>query len=130
MINLDAEEVVSSVKIIYLDIEVFIKKIMITLVFEINSSGIYTAITLMNQNTMVLLQIIVLGSEIHYLRIVVFPLVSRLVDVITKDKYFWIFYQKFLQLCWYNLCPNLQDQYYMLELRQALLIPQTDCYFS
>ena len=51
--------------------------------------------TLMNQDITMLLQIVVLGSEIRCLRTVVFLLVSHLVDVVIKDKYLWILYQKF-----------------------------------
>lgn len=55
MIDLNIEEVVSTVKIIDLDTEVFAEKTMVTLDFEIDSGGIYMAITLINQDTMVLL---------------------------------------------------------------------------
>ena len=99
MIDLDAEEVVSAVKIIYLDAEVSVEKTMVALVFEIDVGGIHTAMTLMNQDTTVLLQIIVLGSEIRCLGTVVFPLVPRLVDVVTEEQQPWILYHKFGQLC-------------------------------
>lgn len=81
-------------KIIDLDAEVSTKKIMVALILEIYSGGIYTAMTLMNQNTMVLLQIVVLRSKIRCFGTVIFILVSYLVDIITKDKYLLIFYQK------------------------------------
>ena len=99
MMDLDAEEVVSAVKIIYLDAEVSVEKTMVALVSEIDGGSIHTAMTLMNQDTTVLLQIVVLGSEIRCLGTVVFPLVPRLVDVVTKDEYPWILYHKFWQLC-------------------------------
>lgn len=51
-------------KMIDLDIEVFTEKTMMALVFEIDGSDIYIAMTLINQDIMVLLQIILLGSEI------------------------------------------------------------------
>ena len=74
MIDLDAEEVV------------FVVKTMVALLFEIDSSGIHTAVVLMSQDTTVQLQIDVLGSEIRCLGTVVFLLVSHLVDVITKKQ--------------------------------------------
>ena len=51
-------------KMIDLIIEVSTEKTMMALVFEIDDGGIYIAMTLMNQDIMVLLQIILLGSEI------------------------------------------------------------------
>ena len=87
MIDLDAEEVLSAMKIINVDIEVFAEKTMIALVFEIDDGSIHKAMTLMNQHTVVLLPIIVLGSKIQCLRIVLFPLVCRLVDIVTEDEY-------------------------------------------
>ena len=129
MMDLDVEEMVSAVKIIYLDAEVSIEKKMVALVFEIDGGGIYTAMTLINQDTMVLLQIVVLGFEIWYLETVVFSLVLCLIDIVTRNEYLWMLYQKFLQFYWYYPYSNLQDQYYTLELRQVLLVPQTDYYF-
>ena len=85
-------------KMIDLDAEVSVEKIMMALVFEIDGGGIHMAMTLMNQDTTVLLQI-VLGSEIRYLGTVIFPLVLCLVDVVIKDEYPWILYRKFEQLC-------------------------------
>ena len=64
IIDLDAKKVVSAMKIIYLDAEVSIEKIMVALVFEIDVGNIHTTMTLMNQNTTLLLQIVVLGSKI------------------------------------------------------------------
>lgn len=46
--NLDAEGVVFIIKIIDLDVEMFVEKIMVALVFEIDSSSIYIAIALIN----------------------------------------------------------------------------------
>ena len=97
--DLNAEDVVSAMKIIYLDTEVSIKKTMVALMFEINGGGIYTAKTLINQDTMMLLQIVVLEFEIRCLETVVFLLVPRFVDVVIKDEYPQILYQKFGQLC-------------------------------
>lgn len=48
IINLDIKKMVSVVKIINLDAKVSIKKIMVTLIFEIERGGIYTRMTLMN----------------------------------------------------------------------------------
>ena len=107
IIDLDAENVVFAVKIIYLDANVSSEKIMMALVFEINVGSIYIAITLINQDITVLHQIVVLGSEIWYLGIVVLPLVFHLVDIVIKDKYLWILYQKFGDFCWCNICPSL-----------------------
>ena len=88
MIDLDVEEVAFTIKIIFLNAKVSIEKTIVALVIEINAGGIYTAITLINQDTMVLLQIIVLESEIRCLGVVIFPLVSRFVAVVIKDEYF------------------------------------------
>lgn len=48
IIDLDAKKVVSAVKIINLDTEVFIKKIIVIPIFEIDDSSIYIAMTLIN----------------------------------------------------------------------------------
>lgn len=48
IMNLNTEKVVFAIKIIDLDAEVFVKKKMVTLVFEIYGSGIYIAMTLIN----------------------------------------------------------------------------------
>ena len=97
MIDLDAKKIVSTVKIIYLDAEVSVEKTMVALVFEINTSSIHTAMTLINQDIIVLFQIVVLVSEIRFLGTVVFLLVPWLVDIVIKDEYLWILYQKFGQ---------------------------------
>lgn len=55
----------SAMKIIHLDAEVSAEKTMMAFVFEINSGGIYAAMILINHDTMVLLQIIMLGFEIQ-----------------------------------------------------------------
>ena len=55
MIDLDAKKIVSAMKIIYLDAEVSVEKTMVALVFEIDGSNIHMAMTLMNQDTTVLL---------------------------------------------------------------------------
>ena len=83
MIDLDAEEVVFAVKI------------MVAHFFEIDSSGIHMAVALMSQNITVQLHIDVLASEIRCLGTVVFILVLRLVDVVTKEQQPWILYHKF-----------------------------------
>lgn len=74
-------------KIMDMDAKIFVKKTIVVFVFEINSSGICTAIALINQDTTILFWIIVLVSKIQYLRTVIFCLVFYLVDVITEDKY-------------------------------------------
>lgn len=55
-------------------------------IVEIDREGIYTT---------VLLQIIVLRSDIWCLVIVVFPLVYYLINHVFKDEYLWILYRKF-----------------------------------
>lgn len=70
------------------------EKAMIALVFEIDNSSIYMAMVLMNQGTTVLFQIVMLISKIQCLRTVVFLLVLRLADVVTKEQYPWILYYK------------------------------------
>ena len=87
MKSLDAEEVVSIVKIIDLDSKMSAEKIMVAPVYKIDSGGIYTVMALINQKTTVLLQIIVLVSEIRCLGTVVFLLVPCLADVLTKGQY-------------------------------------------
>lgn len=51
-------------KIFDRDIKVFAKKIMVTFILKINSSNIYIAIALINQNIIMLFQIIILVSKI------------------------------------------------------------------
>ena len=63
LINLDTM-VLSIVKIIDLEAEVFAKKTIVALVFEIDGDGIHMKMVLIDQDTTVLLQTIVLGSEI------------------------------------------------------------------
>ena len=87
MIDLDAEDVMSAVKIIDLHAEVSVEKTIVALVFEIDGGGIHTEIALIKQDTTVLLQIVVLGSEIRYLGSVIFFLVLRLVDIVFEDEY-------------------------------------------
>ena len=87
MRSLDTKEVVSVMKIIDLDAEVSTEKIMVAPVFEINVSGIHTVIALMNQETTMLLQIVMLVSEIRCLGTLVFLLVPRLADIVTKEQY-------------------------------------------
>ena len=82
---------------------------MLVLVFKNDYGGIYAVMILMNQDIMVLFQIVILRSEIWYFKAIVFPLVCCLIDIVIKDKYSWIFYQKFGQFCWYNPYLNLQD---------------------
>ena len=87
MMDLDVEEVVFAVKIIGLDAEMSADKAMVALVFEIDGGGIYMAMVLMNQDTTLLFQIVVLASEIWCLGTVIFPLVLRLVNVVTEEQY-------------------------------------------
>ena len=48
MIALDIKKVIFAIKIIDLNTEIFAKKAIIALIFEIDSSGIYIAIILIN----------------------------------------------------------------------------------
>ncbi len=54
MFGLNVEEVISIVKIIDLNTKVFTKKIMVVLIFKINSSNIHAEIASINQDTIVL----------------------------------------------------------------------------
>ena len=84
--DMDTQKMVSAMKITYLDAEMSVEKTMVALIFEINSSGIYMAMIMINQDTTVLLQIVILGSEIQCLGTVIFLLVLCLVNVITKEQ--------------------------------------------
>lgn len=79
-------------KIIDLDAEVSAQKIMVLLIFEIDGNSIHIEMALIDQDTMVLFQIIILGFKICYLKTIVFLLICDLVDNIIKDKYPWIIY--------------------------------------
>ena len=59
---------------------------MVPFLFKIDIGGIHMAVALMSQDRMVQLQIDVLRFEIWCLRTVVFLLISRLVDIITKEQ--------------------------------------------
>lgn len=74
-------------KMIDLDLKLFIEKIIADLVLEINSNNIYMGMVLINEDTIILFQIIVLRSKIWYLGIVVFFLVCYLVDIVIKNEY-------------------------------------------
>lgn len=54
ILDLDVEKVMSAIKIIDLDAKMSTEKAMVALIFEIDGSGIYIAMTLMNQDTTVL----------------------------------------------------------------------------
>lgn len=71
-----------------MDTNVSAKKIMIELIFEIDGNGIHIRIALIDQDKIVLLQIIVLVSEIRWLKTVIFLLVYYLVDIVIEDEYF------------------------------------------
>lgn len=64
MIDLDIKEVIFAVKIIDLNAEISTEKVMVVFIFEINCVDIYIAMTLVNQNTIVLFHIIILVFEI------------------------------------------------------------------
>lgn len=59
-------------------------------------------ITLIKLDIMVLLQNIVVGSEIRCLEMIVLHLLYYQIGVVIGDKYLLIFYRKFLQLLWCN----------------------------
>lgn len=88
MIDLNTEKYMFAIKIIDLNAEMFIEKIILALVFKMNGGGIYMVITLMNYNTTVLLQIFILGFEIWYLGTIIYLLVPCLIHIITKGEYF------------------------------------------
>lgn len=46
MINLDTKEIMSIIKVISINIEIFVIKIIVALVFEIDNNSIYTKIAL------------------------------------------------------------------------------------
>lgn len=87
IIDLDTEDMVCVKKIIDLNIEVFAKKIIVTLVFRINNSSIYIAMALINQDITVLFYIVILVFKIRCFETVVFFLVSCFTDVTTKKQY-------------------------------------------
>ena len=57
---------------------------MIALVFKINSSDIYMAIILINQDIVVPFLIVILEFEIQYHEIIIFLIVSCFIDIVTK----------------------------------------------
>lgn len=81
-------QVVSFKKIIDWDIElkIFIVKTMIGLTFEIDNSDTHTKMLLIDHDTLVLLQIVILRSEVQYLGTISFFLVLYFVDVVTKEQ--------------------------------------------
>ena len=87
MIHLNAKEIIFAMIIIGLNVKVSTKKIMIALVFEINSGNIYIEIALINQDIIVLLQIVILKSEIWCFETVIFLFICCFIDIVTKDKY-------------------------------------------
>lgn len=84
--DLDVEEFVFAIKIINYNVKLFAKKAIMALVFEINSSGIYTAIALMNQDITILFQIVELVFKIWCFRTIVVSLIPRFVDIVTKEQ--------------------------------------------
>lgn len=62
--DLNTEKIVFAVKIINLNAEILVKKIIIAFIFEIDDINIHTIMVLINQNIIVLLQIFVLEFEI------------------------------------------------------------------
>lgn len=80
MIDLDAE----------IEVSVVLAKSLVLKAVKIDEDGNHTA---------VLLQIVTLVFDIRCPKIVVFFLICYLVDNIFKDKYLWILYYKFRQLC-------------------------------
>lgn len=93
IINLDVKIKVSTRKIINLNIEIEIStmKIIAGLVIEIDTDSIYTKIVLIEWDTTILLQVIVMGSKIWYL-------IYYLAIFIFENKYSLILYHEFFQL--------------------------------
>lgn len=60
MIHLDVKEIVFTIEIINLDVKISSKKIILSLIFEIDSNNIHIKMALIDQDTMVLLQAIIL----------------------------------------------------------------------
>lgn len=83
IMDLDIEEIMSDKKIIDLDTEVSAEK---------------TIVSLTKHDIMILLQIVMLGSNIWYFGTIIFLLIPCLVNIIFKDKYSLILYYKFWQL--------------------------------
>lgn len=83
---------------INLDIKISAEKVIVALIFKINSGGIQIIMAFINQNTILLFWIVILMFEIWCLAITIFFLVSYFIDIITREQYSWIFYHKFWQL--------------------------------
>lgn len=64
MIDLDAEEIVSVIKIKDLNAKVFAKKTIVALVIKIDGHDIHIKMTLINQDIKVLFWIVILEFEI------------------------------------------------------------------
>ena len=115
MIDLDAEVGVSAVKMIDLDAEVGVSavKTMAGLVFEvveIDGDGMHTEIALIEQDTTVLFQAVVVGSEIRYLQTVVSVVhqVYCLVTFVFDVECPLMLYRSSVLSVGCGLCPNLE----------------------
>lgn len=62
-----------------------IKIIIVVLIFEIDGGSICMAMTLIIQDETMLFQIVVLVFEIHSFGTIIFPLVSHLINVVTRE---------------------------------------------
>ena len=71
----NAKEILLAINIIYLNIKVSVKKIIVALVFGINSGTIYRAMAFINQNKTLLFQIVIPVSKIWYLGTIIFFLI-------------------------------------------------------
>lgn len=80
----NAKKILFVVKIINLDIKKFADKTIIASIFEIDGCAIHMVRTLINQKTIVLFQILLLGLKIWCLRIVLNFLGSCLINIVTK----------------------------------------------
>lgn len=87
MIDLDIKELMSAIKMIDLNAEVSAEKILVVLVFEIDDNSIHIEMALIDQNTIVLLQTIMVRSEIWYLETLIFLLVCCLINIVITDEY-------------------------------------------
>lgn len=86
--DLDVKVGIFAIKIIYLNTKISADKIMVGLVFKIDSNNIYIEIALIKQNIIVLLQTVILKSKIQRLKIIIFLLVFYFIDIIIKEQYF------------------------------------------
>ena len=91
MMNLDTEEVLSTMKIAAAE-DLVLEAV------EIDGDGIHTEMDLIEQDIKLPLQLAIVESEIRSLETVVVHLVYCLAIFTFEDKYLLIFYRKYFQL--------------------------------